>query len=72
MSSMDNNVVAAMFAALSQAQGSKAGMFRIEAANPEGIQGVVMLAMDEVVYLQHVEPVLRAAKVDVVQVRGKA
>jgi hypothetical protein len=67
---MDSDVVAALFAAMGQARAGGAGMFRIEAANPEGIQGVVMLALDEVAYLQYVEPALRAGKVEVVKVRG--
>jgi len=40
MSSMDNNVVAAMFAALGQAQAGSAGMFRVDASSPNGIQGI--------------------------------
>ena len=70
MSSMDNNVVAAMFAALGQAQAGSAGMFRVDASSPNGIQGITFLAVDEVAYLQHVEPALRAGGVEVVQVRG--
>jgi hypothetical protein len=68
---MDSDVVAALFAAMSQAQAGTAGMFRVDASSPNGIQGITFLAVDEVAYLQHVEPVLRAAKIEVVKVRGQ-
>lgn len=72
MSSADSNLVAAMLATLGCTATGKAGMVRIEASNPEGSQGIRFLAIDEVAYLQHVEPALREAKVEVVEVkRGK-
>lgn len=68
MTSADHDVIAAMFCALGGVAADRAGMVRLDAANPNGIQGIRLLAIDELAYLQHVEPALRAGKVQVVEI----
>jgi hypothetical protein len=66
--SLDSAVVQKLFAALAEAQQGHVGKIRILTTTTEGIQGLTVLAVDEIAFLQHIEPALRAAKIPVVDV----
>ena len=69
MPSADDDVVVAMFQALAHAQLGRAGHIRLDASTPNGIGGLTLLAVDDMVWLGTIEPALRAAGVECVRVR---
>lgn len=69
MSSADRSLVEAMFRALAVAQTGKAGYAKIDASTPDGISGIVFLAVPDWVWLQTVEPALRKAGVTTQRLR---
>jgi len=69
MASMDDDVRVALFMAFARAQAGEVGLFRIDASNPNGVQGLVALAVDEVAYLRHIEPALRQAGLSVARLQ---
>lgn len=69
MSSLESKVVAAMFRALREAEQGKAGWFKVQSANENGIAMFVAVAVDEMQWLQHVEPCLRAAGIHTEQIK---
>lgn len=66
--SMDAQVARALFPALGVAMSGRAGFFRISANNPNGMQELVVSAIDEVAWTRFVVPALQAAKLEVVEV----
>lgn len=66
--SMDAQVARALFPALGAAINGRVGFFRISANHPNGMQEIVVCALDEVAWTRFVVPALLAAKVEVVEV----
>lgn len=69
MSSIEAKVVAATSRALNEAGRGRAGWFKVQSANADGIAMFVAVAVDELVWLQHVEPCLRAAGIHMEQIK---
>lgn len=69
--SMSEKAVAGLFACLGQATQGKCGQMDVDASNPDGLQTITVLAVDEGVFLRAVGPALKAAGIEVVRVHKR-
>lgn len=69
MTSADPQLVSAMFRALRLAEAGTAAYCKIDASTPDGIAGLVLVAMPDHVWRQYVDPTLRGAMVDMERIR---
>lgn len=69
--SMSDKAVMGLFACLAQASVGKCGQMDVDASNPDGVQTITVLAVDESVFLRALGPALKAAGIEVVRVHRR-
>ncbi len=69
MTSMDREVLVALFRSLHQAEQGKAGFFGVAGAAPNGISEAIVVAVDSVLWDRSIKPALDLLGVECVAVK---